>query len=238
MEKYRHGGLLKRPLFRDRMDAGRQLAERLAAYRGKEALVLGIPRGGVVVAAEVARGLESELDVLVARKIGAPGIPELAIGAVTAEGGRYLNEAVLDELHVSAAYLDAATTVAMEEARRREAALRSLRPAPRMEGRVLIVVDDGLATGATMRAAVQALRKKRPARIVVAVPVGARETVAVVKGEADEVVCLVSPESLAAISPFYHRFEPVEDDEVVRSILEWAHEGLAELPLAPTRPGR
>lgn len=235
MERYRHGGLSKPPVFRDRVDAGRQLTQRLEAYRGKGALVLGIARGGVVVGAEVARGLDADLDVLVARKIGAPGIRELAVGAVTAEGGRWLNEAVLKELRVSEDYLEAATAVEMEEARRREAALRSLRPAPRIEGRVVIVVDDGVATGATMRAAVQALRKKRPARIVVAVPVAGREPCAALKREADDVVCLVSPESLAAVSPFYHRFEPVEDDEVVRSILEWAREGV---PAAPARSDR
>lgn len=224
MEKYRHGGLLRPPLFRDRLDAGRQLTERLSAYRGKDVLVLGIPRGGVMVAAEVARGLYAELDVLVVRKIGAPGIAELAIGAVAADGGRCLNEDVLKELAVSEAYLEAATKVAMEEASRREATLRSLRPPPRVKDRIAIVVDDGIATGATMHAAVRSLRAKAPAAIVVAVPVAAREPLAALKPEVDEVVCLCAPESFAAVSPFYHRFEPVEEDEVVRSLLEMERE--------------
>src|SRR2546422_831565 len=143
------------PLFRDRRDAGRALAARLERYGGIDALVLGLPRGGVVVAAEVARRLDAELDVAVARKLGSPISPELAIGAVTASGERVLNEELIRALNVSEAYLSGVTAVEQQEARRREARLRGDRPPPRFAGRGVIVVDDGLATGATMRAALR-----------------------------------------------------------------------------------
>src|SRR5881398_437595 len=151
------------PLFRDRRDAGGALAARLERYRGRDPLVLGLPRGGVVVAAEVARRLDAELDVAVARKLGSPISPELAIGAVTASGERFLNEQLIRELDVSEAYLNDVTVARQREARRREAWLRGNRPPPRIAGRSVIVVDDGLATGATMRAAVRSVRKQSPA---------------------------------------------------------------------------
>jgi putative phosphoribosyl transferase len=200
--------------FQDRIDAGRVLAERLGTYRGKDVLVLGIPRGGMPVAAEVARRLEGELDVLVARKLGAPGQPELAIGAVTANGGEFVNEEMVGYLGVSEAYLQRVKQEQMAEARRREALFRGDRPAERIRDRVVILVDDGLATGATMRAAVRSVRKHRPALLVVAVPVGSREACAALRGEADEVVCPRVPEFFGAVGYFYENFEPTEDSEV------------------------
>src|SRR5512144_2823542 len=139
--------------FRDRQDAGRVLAEALEPYRARAPLVLGIPRGGVVVAAEVARRLGAELDILVARKLGAPGHSELAIGAVTADGGRWLNGSLVSSLGVDAAYIDEVTRAEMAEARSREERFRGVRPPLEVKGRVVILVDDGLATGATVRAA-------------------------------------------------------------------------------------
>ena len=203
------------PLFRDRRDAGRALAARLERYRGWDALVLGLPRGGVVVAAEVARQLDAELDVVVARKLGAPISPEVAIGAVTASE-RVLNEELIRELDVSEAYLSGVTAVEQREARRREAWLRGNRPPPRIAGRSVIVVDDGLATGATMRAAVRSVRKQSPAHLVVAVPVGAREACEALRAEADEVVCLHAPASFGAVGSYYLRFDQTSDDEVRR----------------------
>ena len=210
------------PLFRDRRDAGGALAARLERYRGRDPLVLGLPRGGVVVAAEVARRLDAELDVAVSRKLGSPISPELAIGAVTASGERFLNEQLIRELDVSEAYLNNVTVAEQREARRREAWLRGNRPPPRIAARSVIVVDDGLATGATMCTAVRAVRKQSPARLVVAVPVGAREACAALRAEADEVMCLYAPASFSAVGSYYLRFEQTSDDEVRRLLQEFA----------------
>jgi putative phosphoribosyl transferase len=207
-------------LFRDRVDAGVQLAAALERYHGQDVLVLGIPRGGVVVAAEVARRLGAALDVIVARKLGAPISRELAIGAVTADGERYLNEDILRELGVTERYLQRVTEEEQAEARRREERFRAGRPPARVAGRTVILVDDGLATGATMRAAVRSVRRHGPARLVVAVPVGARETCEELRAEADEVVCLHQPEPFWAVGAHYQHFEPVDDatvQEVLRS---------------------
>ncbi len=207
--------------FQDRIDAGRVLAGRLAPYRGKDVLVLGIPRGGMLVAAEVSRRLEGELDVLVARKLGAPGQPELAIGAVTANGGEFVNEELVGYLGVSSAYLQRVKQEQMAEAHRREALFRGARPVERIRDRIVILVDDGLATGATMRAAVRSVRKHGPALLVVAAPVGSREACAALRGEADEVVCPRVPEYFGAVGYFYENFEPTEDSEVETILREF-----------------
>src|SRR5262249_14151931 len=151
---------------------------------------LGIPRGGVPVAAELARGLGAELDIVVACKLGAPFQPELAIGAVTANGGLYLNEELIEEAGGTQEFLETGTSKERVEARQREARLRGKRPAPRIKGRIVIVVDDGLATGATMRAALRSLRKGEPSQLIVAVPVAAVETCAALRAEADDVIAL------------------------------------------------
>jgi len=205
---------IRAPLFKDRKEAGEVLSACLAAYREKDALVLGIPRGGVPVAAEVARGLNAEMDIIVARKLGSPTSAELAIGAVTANGGRFLNEAVIRELDVSDMYLARVTEAEMAEARRREEKFRRSRPAPTLKDRIVILVDDGLATGATMRAAVRSVRKAMPARLVVAVPVAPPQTCAELRQETDEVVCPYQPEPFWAIGVFYQNFAPTEDSEV------------------------
>jgi len=189
-------------------------------HRGPGTLVLGIPRGGVVVAAEIARQLDAELDVVVARKLGAPMSEELAIGAVSANGGRYLNEDIIRELDVSPDYLATVTEREQAEARRREARFRGGRPAPRVAGRTVIVVDDGLATGATMYAAVRSVRQQSPARLVAAVPVGSREGCAVLRNEVDELVCLLAPDFFAAVGSFYLDFRPTEDAAVERLLKE------------------
>jgi predicted phosphoribosyltransferase len=215
----RYGAGGSGPRFADRVEAGRILAERLAAYRGGNALVLGLPRGGVVVAAEVARRLGLELDVVVARKLGAPGMQELAIGAVTADGERYLNRPLIESLGVSEVYLRAATAAQLEEARAREAYLRAVRPEAPAKERTVILVDDGLATGATMRAAIQSVRRREAQTLVVAVPVAASATCAELRPLVDEVVCPNQLEDLGAIGYYYDRFGAVEDAEV-RALLE------------------
>lgn len=207
-------------VFRDRAEAGAGRAERLSSVRGGGALVLGIPRGGVLVAAEVARLLGAELDVAVARKLGSPRKPELGLGAVTADGGVFLNCQIVRETGASPAYVKRAIAEQRAEAHRREKRFRDGHPAPRVAGRVVIVVDDGVATGATMRAAVQAVRSRRPARIVVAVPVGAPLTCAVLRAEADELVCLYEPEPFLAVGCYYQDFEPTDDTEVQRVLAE------------------
>lgn len=202
--------------FRDRADAGIQLGTRLAAYYRKGALVLGIPRGGVPVAAEVSRELEGELNVVVAGKLRSPISDELAIGAVTADGVRYLNESMLRFLGVDARYVARATQVALEDAARREVRFRRAAPPPAIAGRAVILVDDGLATGATMFAAARSVRAHEPAQLVIAVPVGSSEACTALRHQADDVVCLATPEPFWAVSACYERFEQTDDDEVER----------------------
>jgi len=201
--------------YRDRVEAGAVLARLLERYHGQRPVVLGIPRGGVPVAAEVARRLGGELDVVVARKLGAPMHEELAIGAVTADGGRFLNDDVIRALGVSDEYLSRVTDEQMREARSREQRFRGARPPTPLTGRTVVLVDDGLATGATMRAAARAVRARGPARLVIAVPVGSTEACTALAGEVDEVVCPSRPEPFIAIGLHYLDFEQVDDSEVV-----------------------
>lgn len=209
--------------FRDRKDAGLRLAAELAPLRGGDLLVLGIPRGGVPVADAVATALDAELDVIVARKIGAPEQPELALGAITADGSWFLNESALAEFAIQPAELRELAALRMTEARARLEALRGSRPPPRVAGRTVILVDDGLATGSTMIAAARSLRPANAAHIVLAVPVGSREACDALAEEADEVVCLVRPVPFLAVSAHYERFDATTDEEV-QAILRAAWE--------------
>ena len=201
--------------FRDRPEAGRQLAGALQDYAGRDdVVVLGLPRGGVPVAFEVARALGAPLDVFLVRKLGVPGHEELAMGAVASGGVRVLNEELVRRLGLSSQELD--EVVAREEAEleRREAAYRGGRPRPDLRGKVAILVDDGLATGATMRAALEALRHERPAKLVVAVPTGAEESCEDLRPLVDELVCLTTPQPFYAVGLWYDDFTPTTDDEV------------------------
>jgi predicted phosphoribosyltransferase len=202
-------------LFQDRVEAGRQLAAELTAYADRpDVLVLALPRGGVPVAYEVARALHAPLDVFLVRKLGVPGQGELAMGAIAAGGVRVPNEDVLRALDIPDDVLDAVAGEERQELARRERAYRDGRPAPDVRGRTVILVDDGLATGSTMRAAVAALRRQGPARVVVAVPVGAPEACADFRYEADEAVCARTPEPFEAVGQWYADFSPTTDDEV------------------------
>src|SRR5438309_7594922 len=177
-------------LFRDRTEAGRQLAARLAAYVGrKDVLVLALPRGGVPVAFEVAKALHAPLDIFLVRKLGVPGHEELAMGAIATGGVRVLNNDTVDYLGIPATVIDSITAIELRELERREIAYRGNRPEPDVRGKTVILVDDGLATGSTMRAATEALRQQQPARIVVAVPVSAPQTCAEYRLGGDEIVC-------------------------------------------------
>jgi putative phosphoribosyl transferase len=202
--------------FRDRVEAGRELGERLAeGYAGPpDVLVLALPRGGVVVGREVADRLDAPLDVLVVRKLGFPGQSELAMGAIASGGVRVLNEALLDQTGVSEARVGDVVARERVELERREALYRGDRPAPDVAGKTVLVVDDGLATGSTMLAAVQALRSLRAGRIVVAVPTAPRQTCEALEDVADEVVCLRQPEPFYAVGLSYQDFAEVSDDEV------------------------
>lgn len=201
--------------FRDRSDAGRRLAQHLAGYAGGDDLVvLALPRGGVPVGYEVARFLAAPLDVFVVRKLGVPGHEELAMGALAAGGRRVLNRGVVEGLGLSADDIEAVTAAEQEVVDERVRAYRGDRSPPAVEGRTVILVDDGLATGATMRAAVTALREQHPSRLVVAVPIAALQACQDMEGYADEVICACTPEPFMAVGAWYDDFSQTTDDEV------------------------
>lgn len=200
---------------RDRTQAGRALGAALRAYRGRgDVLVLGLPRGGVPVACEVADLLGARVDLLIVRKLGTPGHEELAMGAIASGGARVLNRDVIESLGIPDRVIGEIERRERHEIERREHAYRGDRPRPAVAGQCVILVDDGIATGATMRAAIAALREQAPARIVVAVPVAPMETVELLRAEADDVVCLASPEPFRAIGCWYVEFPQLTDDEV------------------------
>jgi len=202
-------------LFADRRDAGQVLAGLLTKYANRDdVLVLALPRGGVPVAFEVAHALRAPLDVFIVRKLGVPGHDELAMGAIATGGVRVLNEDVVGALSLSTKVIDAVAAREEKELERRERIYRGARTPPEVRERTVILVDDGLATGSTMRAAVAALRKQRPARIVVAVPVAAPETCEEFKTEVDETVCAATPRMFNGVGRWYEDFSQTSDDEV------------------------
>jgi putative phosphoribosyl transferase len=201
--------------FRDRREAGQRLAELLASLRASSPLVLGLPRGGVPVAFEVARALDAPLDILVVRKLGVPFQPELGMGAVGEDGVRVLNAEVVREAGVTDAQLAVIEARERAEVDQRAARLRGGRPAIPLTGRTVIIVDDGLATGATARAAIRVARARGAAQVVLAVPVAPPDTVVALRREADEVVCVETPEPFFAIGGWYADFSPTSDQEVV-----------------------
>jgi predicted phosphoribosyltransferase len=200
--------------FADRRDAGARLASALRGEIGPDAVVLGLARGGVPVAYQVARQLRAPMDVLVVRKLGVPGQPELALGAVGPDGVRVLNDELLRLLRIPEGVVDEIAARETVELVRRERAYRQGRPREQVRGRQVVVVDDGLATGASMRVAIAWLRTAGAPRITVAVPTGSRDTCDELRARADEVLCLVMPERIFAISLFYRDFSPTGDEEV------------------------
>jgi len=202
-------------MFQDRHDAGRALAVQLSKYVDRsDVIVLALPRGGVPVGYEVAQALKTPLDVFLVRKLGVPGHEELAFGAIASGGARVLNDRVIRGLGLSQTAIDEVTAEEIRELSRRERAYRDDQPLPSIRGKIVILVDDGLATGSTMRAAVLALRGLEPERIVVAVPVGAPETCSDLASEADEVVCAAQPERFQAVGQWYSDFSQTTDEEV------------------------
>jgi putative phosphoribosyl transferase len=216
-------------MFQDRADAGRMLASRLMHLQSARPVILGLPRGGVVVAAEVARALQASLGVLMVRKLGAPGQPELAIGAVAEAGGQplvWVNHDLVYALGVDEGYLRAEIDYQLREVRERRMRFGQSQ-APELDGRTVVVIDDGIATGATMRAALAALRQAKPARLVLAVPVAPPDTIELLRREVDEIVCLASPANFTAVGRFYRNFEQTRDEEVVALLEHATAEGMA-----------
>jgi predicted phosphoribosyltransferase len=206
---------MQAPLFRNRREAGQLLATKLAAYANRpDVLVLALPRGGVPVAYEVARALKAPLDVFIVRKLGLPGHEEFAMGAVASGGVRVLNDQVVEELGIPEYVIDQVAAGELQELARRERLYRGDRPAPDVRGRTVILVDDGLATGSTMLAAIKALQQQEPARIVVAVPTAAPEICEQLKAQADDVICAVTPQPFRAVGLWYQDFSQTTDEEV------------------------
>jgi putative phosphoribosyl transferase len=213
-------------LFEDREDAGRRLAERLSLYAQERPVVFALPRGGVPVGVEVARALEAPLEIVVSRKLGAPGQPEFGIGAVAPGGVRVLNERVVRTLGIEEDYLKWISAREFAEVERRLRLFRGDRPYPDLEGRTAILVDDGLATGVTARAALLSLSRLNPRRLVLAVPVCAPQTAELLRPETDDLICLLSPPDLEAVGLWYRNFEQVPDEEVIRLLEEaWTQTG-------------
>ncbi len=210
-------------LFRDRHEAGKLLAQKLLDLKGNpNAIVLGIPRGGVVVAYEVAKTLGLPLDVFVARKIGAPGNPELAIGAVASDGTVVLDELSISLMGVPKQYIEKETERQKEEIRKRIQAYRGGREGYSLEGKIVILVDDGVATGATIIASLRAIKASNPSQIILAVPVAPPDTVEKLRREADKVICLYTPSPFWAVGAFYVNFEQISDEEVQGLLAELA----------------
>lgn len=211
---------------RDRVEAGRLLAAALMPLQGQpDVLVLALPRGGLPVAAEIARALHAPLDLLLVRKLGVPGNEELAMGAIASGGVQVLNDHVVQYLDVPRHAIEEVARRESVELQRRDHLYRGLRPVPVLRGQRVIIVDDGLATGATMRAAIQAVRQQMPSEIIIAIPVGAQESVATVARLVDKVVCLFTPEPFSSIGQWYEEFGQVSDEEVQALLGQaWAQE--------------
>jgi putative phosphoribosyl transferase len=202
-------------MFENRYDAGRFLAGKLTAFADRtDVVVLALPRGGVPIGYEIAKALNAPLDIFLVRKLGAPIHPELAMGAIASGGVRVLNEDVVRKLRISPQTIDAVAAEELRELNRREQAYRGSRPALAVQNKVVILTDDGLATGASMRAAVMALKLLLPAKIIVAVPVGAPDTCAAFREIADEVICGITPDDFGAVGMWYEDFSQTTDEEV------------------------
>lgn len=227
-----------RRLFRDRVDAGRSLARALTAYANRaDVLILGLPRGGVPVAYEVARAIGAPLDIILVRKLGVPGEQELAMGAIASGGVRVLNEDIVRMINIPTDVIEAVAAKEQRELERRERLYRGDHPLPVLEGKTVILIDDGIATGATVRAAIALVRQQRPAAVVVATPVAPLATCAALRAEVDELICVMEPESFFAIGFWYESF-PQTTDEEIRQLLgrAWRLHPPTERPTPEAQP--
>ncbi len=209
-------------LFRDRVQAGRLLADVLAELKGQKAVVLGIPRGGVIIAREMARALDADLDVVLSRKLGAPGQSELAMGSISEDGNIFLNDEIVRALGATSRYIEQEKAHEMMEINRRSQLFRKTLPKIPLNGRVVVVTDDGIATGATMQAALWAVRQEKPCSLIVAVPVASGEALEKVSEAADQTICLRQPPNFFAVGQFFTRFYQVEDEDVLKIMEEEA----------------
>lgn len=201
--------------FRDRTEAGQFLARELIELHGQNAVILGIPRGGIIVARELAHALAAKLDIVLARKLQTPGQRELAMGSVSEDGKLFLNERIVNELGIRESEIMQEKTRQLSEIDRRRQLIRKIWPKISLKGRVVVVTDDGVATGSTAQAALWAVRQENPKKLIAAFPVGAQDTLAKLSEYADEVVCLSAPPMFFAVGQFYDRFDPVEDEDVL-----------------------
>jgi putative phosphoribosyl transferase len=208
-------------MFRDRREAGRLIAAELTAYRGEKTVVLGILRGGVIVADEVALRLGANLDILLAQKLRTPGHSELAMGAVSEKGQVFLNQSVVNEIRIDPRYIQEEKERQMMEIKRRIGLYRRARPKIDLTGRTVVVIDDGVATGATTLAAIQAVTLEKPGKLVAAFPVGPEDTMEMLAEHADETVCLRTPPFFAAVGQFYVQFQQIEDEDVINVLERW-----------------
>jgi predicted phosphoribosyltransferase len=209
-------------MFRDRNDAALQLADALQKYRGQNSLVLGIPRGGAVIGAVLARELKGDLDVILTRKLRTPGRPELAMGSIDENGDVYLNESIMGILQISDERIAEEKRRQLDVIHARTRSYRCIYPKIPLEGRTVIITDDGIATGATMKVAIRVARAAEPERLVVGLPVGPPDSVAGLKQDVDQMVCLRTPPDFEAVGQFYESFDQVEDEEVEKILLDFA----------------
>jgi len=214
--------------FKDRQEAGRLLAAELRQLKGQNAAVLGIPRGGIVVARELAVALDARLDIVLSRKLRTPGQWELAMGSVAEDGKLFLNEDVIRALGISRELIERERKLQLEEIARRASLIRQATPRIPLEDSIVVVTDDGIATGATTQAAISFVRRQNPKKLIVAVPVGSEDTVRELSAEVDEMLCLRVPPSFQAVGQFYVHFEAVEDEDVLRILKEDAARRLAK----------
>ena len=212
-------------LFKDRQEAGELLSRELAQFQGRRVVVLGIPRGGIIVAQELARVLEADMDIVLAHKLRTPGHAELAMGSVAEDGRLFLNEEVVRELGLGEAYIQQEKARQMAEIRRRTELFRHGHPKVPLAGRTVIITDDGVATGATTQAALWAVRLEKPEKLIAALPVGPEDTIMRLAEDVDEMICLRTPSLFVAVGQFYVRFEPVEDEEVLEILKEEQRRG-------------